>query len=186
MSAQTPVVDVPPALARAAEIVAPWTERSTEPEPGRLDVALDAADLLPVVTALSAAGWGRLSAITGLDLKAPTAPAGPRAPGKPPGAAPAPPPTDDLEVLYHFCAGAAVLTLRVRVCRANPVVPSIRSVHAYADYFERELHELFGVELAGAPSLDRLLLSDDWPADVYPLRKDAILPPPPGETRLPT
>jgi len=186
MKPQPPIVDVPSALARAAEVVAPWSESPTEPEPGRLDVALEAADLLPVVTALSAAGWGRLSAITGLDLKVPTVSSVPRAPGKPPGAAPAPPPTDDLEVLYHFCAGAAVLTLRVCVGRANPVVPSIQGVLGYADFFERELHELFGVELAGASSRDRLLLSDDWPADVYPLRKDAVLPPPPGERGLPT
>jgi NADH:ubiquinone oxidoreductase subunit C len=84
-------------------------------------------------------------------------------------------------VLYHVCHGAAVVTLRVRVPREHPVVPSVQSAFAYVDYFERELHELFGVTVDGVRSLDRLLLSDDWPADVFPLRKDAELPPPPGE-----
>jgi NADH:ubiquinone oxidoreductase subunit C len=179
MTLPPPVVDSAAALARAAEIVAPWAEQSVEPEPGRLDVTVAAQSLLPALTALAASGWGRLSAITGLDLKPPPAAPGSRPAARP--AAPAAPSTDDLEVLYHVCHGAAVLTLRVCVPRGHPVVPSVQPAFAYVDYFERELHELFGITVDGARSLDRLLLSDDWPADVYPLRRDAVLPPPPGE-----
>ncbi len=32
--------------------------------------------------------------------------------------------------------------------------------------------DMFGFEFAGTPNTDRLLLSEDWPAGVFPLRKD--------------
>ena len=175
MSVPTPVpYEAAAALARATELLAPWTDGPTTPEPARLDVVVRADDLRAAVAALAGGGW-RLSAITGLDLKAKAG--GARPAGRAPAAAATAPTTDDLEVLYHFCAGPAVLTMRLRVARATPVVPSLHGVLGYAGFYERELHELFGVEVEGAPNLDRLLLSDDWPSDVFPLRKDAVMPP---------
>jgi NADH-quinone oxidoreductase subunit C len=38
--------------------------------------------------------------------------------------------------------------------------------------YEREVHDLLGVVFDGHPSLERLILPDDWPEGVYPLRKD--------------
>jgi len=47
---------------------------------------------------------------------------------------------------------------------------SIVSVFAAADWYEREVHEMFGVEFSGHPKLKRLLLPDD--ADFFPLLRD--------------
>jgi Ni,Fe-hydrogenase III component G len=41
-----------------------------------------------------------------------------------------------------------------------------------AEVFERELREMFGIEITGLHTPDRLYLPDDWPAGVYPMRKD--------------
>ncbi|NMC80497.1 MAG: hydrogenase large subunit, partial [Chloroflexi bacterium] len=40
-----------------------------------------------------------------------------------------------------------------------------------ATLYERELMEMMGVQLVGTPSSDRLLLPDEWPENVFPLRK---------------
>jgi Ni,Fe-hydrogenase III component G len=142
------------ALQAARTLTAPWANGVATPEPDRLDVSVAATSLLAVVDALHSAHWGYLSAITGLDSG---------------------PATDALEVLYHFCAGAAVLTLRVRVSRATAGVPSLCALIPSASFFERELSEMFGVTIENAPNTDRLFLPDDWPVGVYPLRKDFVV-----------
>ncbi len=141
-------------LALAKEITTSWfwTLEMEEPEPNRLDVRLALADdLVSIVTALRVKRLGYLSAITGLDL-------GPEA--------------AELEVLYHFCAGAAVITLRVRLPREAPVVPTLSEIIPSAEVFERELSEMFGITITGLANPQRLYLPEDWPDAVYPLRKD--------------
>ncbi len=165
-------------LKAAQDLLAPWAKQLQTPEPNRLDVWIEPGDLLPLLTALRAAHWGYLAAITGMDLST-TAPA-----PKPSSArrktadapAPEPPPAPvqrgDFEVLYHVCEGAAIVTLRVRVPRDSAVVPSVCALLPNASVFERELSEMFGVTVAGTPDPGRLFLPEDWPEGVYPLRKD--------------
>lgn len=142
------------ALALADEIVRAWdwvveTER---PEPNRLDVRLASVkDLVPIVVALRVKRLGYLSAITGLD----------------PGVE-----TGQLEVLYHFCVGSAVITLRVRVPREGATLPSLGEIIPSAEVFERELSEMFGITITGLHTPEHLYLPEDWPDAVYPLRKD--------------
>ncbi len=144
-------------LEQAVQLIGDRASGQTTPEPGRIDLIVEPARLVECVQALAAEHWGYLSAITGLDY-------GPQA-GK-------------LEVLYHFCQKAAVLTLRVPLGREAPVVPSVCGVIPSATLFERELMEMFGVVCEGTPDSHRLFLSDDWPEGVYPLRKDFIVPGP--------
>jgi Ni,Fe-hydrogenase III component G len=118
-------------------------------------------NLLAAAGALRAAECGYLAAITGLD-----------------GGAPA----GNLEVLYHFCEASAVITLRVSVPRSEPTVPSLAALVPSASLYERELSEMLGVTVSGSPNTDRLYLPDDWPANLYPLRKDAVLAGPPAPT----
>jgi Ni,Fe-hydrogenase III component G len=144
------------ALQKAQEMLTPWATATAMPAlaglgPNRLDITLTGERLVQAVAALSQARWGYLSAITGLDL------------GLEAG---------EMEVLYHFCTGAAILTLRVRTPRANPSVSSICDVIPSASLFERELQDLLGVTVVGTPNSDRLVLPDEWPQGVYPLRKD--------------
>jgi NADH-quinone oxidoreductase subunit D len=51
-------------------------------------------------------------------------------------------------------------------------VPTIEDIIPPATFFERELHEILGFHITGAKTSDRLFISDDWPEEVYPLRKD--------------
>ena len=54
-----------------------------------------------------------------------------------------------MEVLYHFCPGDAVIALRVRIPRDGAALPSLCEVVPGAEVFERELHEMFGIEMTG-------------------------------------
>jgi Ni,Fe-hydrogenase III component G len=142
------------ALEHARQLLVAWVQNWQVPEDNRLDAQIMPSNLLPAVQALDEHGWGYLMAITGLDSGAEA--------GK-------------LEVLYHFCSGSAVLTLRVTTPREQAAVPSICTIVPYASVFERELVEMFGVEVVGTPDPSRLYLPDDWTEGVYPLRKDAKL-----------
>jgi Ni,Fe-hydrogenase III component G len=141
-------------LKNAKSLVTQWAQATTTPEPCRLDVMVMPHDLPAVVTALHQARWGYLSAITGLDLGIEAG---------------------ELEVLYHFCAGKAIASLRVRVPRVNPSVPSICAIVPSATLFERELGEMFGITVVDTPNADRLYLPDDWPQGMYPMRKDFMV-----------
>jgi NADH:ubiquinone oxidoreductase subunit C len=160
-------VNIDHALNRAAELLAPWARASSRPEPDRLDVALAADDVIAAVRALRAGRWGYLAAITGLDHGGAASRSASELPGELPGEL-----TGAVEVLYHFCAGAAIVTLRVQIPYSTPVVASICDLVPSAAFFERELSEMLGVTVTGTPDPSRLFLPDDWPDGVYPLRKE--------------
>ncbi len=77
----------------------------------------------------------------------------------------------EFELIYHFDVGGCLLNLKVSVNRALPKVESIADIFPAADFYEREIMDLFGVAFEGHPSPERLILPDDWPQGVYPLRK---------------
>ncbi len=60
--------------------------------------------------------------------------------------------------------------LRTRVDGQNPVVDSLVSVWPGANWLEREMFDLFGIQFTGHPDLRRILMPDDW--EGHPLRKD--------------
>lgn len=64
------------------------------------------------------------------------------------------------------------LALECRVPEQDEQIPSITSVIPGADWSERECRDAIGVEPRGHPDPRRLLLPDNWPADLYPLRRD--------------
>jgi len=76
------------------------------------------------------------------------------------------------EVIYHLLSIAKKerVRLKVKLSGASPVVESVTSVWAGANYFEREVFDLFGVRFTGHPYLRRLLMPEDWEGN--PLRKD--------------
>ena len=79
-----------------------------------------------------------------------------------------------LEILYHFSIETMnlLISLRVKLDRENPRVNSLANVIKGADWIEREMNELLGIDFPGHPELRRLLLADEWPKGVYPLRRD--------------
>ena len=86
---------------------------------------------------------------------------------------------DALEILYHFSHDASGIVVSFRALlkdKQDPHIDTITNITRSAWWIERELHELFGIEFNGNSDLRPLLLPDDWPKGVYPLRKD-FLPP---------
>jgi Ni,Fe-hydrogenase III component G len=78
-----------------------------------------------------------------------------------------------IEVLYHFSfdEAALVVTLRVLLDPKKPEIESITPIVKGAEWIEREIHELLGVDFPGHPNMRRLVLAEDWPDGVYPLRR---------------
>jgi len=65
---------------------------------------------------------------------------------------------------------------RIRVCvfaARDEVIPSVTGLWEGADWYERELWDLFGVKFDGHPDLKRILMPDDW--EGHPLRRDYAL-----------
>jgi len=154
-------------IGTAEALLLPFAQGAPSHVGPRLDVVVKAHDLPAAARALVDTGWGYLSAITGLDLPWPR----PK-PGAPPAPAGAEGPLEDrLEALYHFVGGAAVVTLRVLVPYHDTRIPSVCPVIPSATLYERELQEMFGFVIEGTPDTSRLLLPDDWPEGVFPLRK---------------
>jgi NADH-quinone oxidoreductase subunit C len=76
------------------------------------------------------------------------------------------------EVVYHLLSipKKERLRLKVRLNSSSPAVESLTSVWPGANYFEREVFDLFGVRFTGHPYLRRILMPEDW--EGHPLRKD--------------
>jgi Ni,Fe-hydrogenase III large subunit/Ni,Fe-hydrogenase III component G len=87
---------------------------------------------------------------------------------------------------YVFALDAAhgFFILRVPVSAEQPRFLSLTNALPAVNWQEREIQDLFGLELEGHPNPRRCALHDDWP-EVYPLRKDfpleTVLPPFEGE-----
>ena len=76
------------------------------------------------------------------------------------------------EVVYHLLSipNKERVRLKVRLNSSSPAIDSITSVWPGANYFEREVYDLFGVRFNGHPYLRRILMPEDW--EGHPLRKD--------------
>jgi len=81
---------------------------------------------------------------------------------------------ENMEILYHFIIEEIdfLISLRVKLDKARLEIDSLATVFEGANWIEREIHELLGINFKGHPDLRRLLLPDQWPEGVYPLRRD--------------
>lgn len=77
-----------------------------------------------------------------------------------------------LTMVYHLSSTTHrhSLVLKVQLDRAQPQVGTVSHLWRTAEFHEREVAEMFGVDFAGHPDLRKLILPDDW--EGYPLRKD--------------
>jgi NADH-quinone oxidoreductase subunit C len=76
------------------------------------------------------------------------------------------------QLSYHILSHQFLDRIRLRVLLNEPElsVESITSVWAGANFFEREVFDLFGIHFAAHPDLRRIMMPDDWKG--HPLRKD--------------
>lgn len=122
--------------------------RVVVPRERRVFVTVAHGDLKAALTFLvKELGFQHLSTMTGVDLG------------------------DRMEVLYHLNDGRTALSLRVPVRQDDPRLPTVTDVLPGAKLYEREVHELFGIVFEGHPNPAPLLLPDDWPEGLYPMKK---------------
>ncbi|WP_374431325.1 NADH-quinone oxidoreductase subunit C [Tabrizicola sp.] len=75
------------------------------------------------------------------------------------------------DVVYHFLSMYRNQRIRVKVAvREDEMVPSLVDLHPSANWFEREVFDMFGILFSGHPDLRRILT--DYGFRGYPLRKD--------------
>ena len=76
------------------------------------------------------------------------------------------------QISYHIVSHPHKerIRLRVMIDEASGSLDSITPVWPSADYYEREVFDLFGVRFDGHPNLRRIMMPDDWTG--HPLRKD--------------
>lgn len=111
-------------------------------------------------------GFVRLSGVIGIDtLRYPVAMPGQGGRGTP-----------RFGVIYHLAMRPPApgrLRLRLFVPEDDPVVRSITAIWPAANFFEREIYDLFGVTFRDHPDLRRIFLAEDWVG--HPLRKDVSI-----------
>ena len=152
------MINTKTAIKEAEAMLTEWTVSSTYPESFRFDPVITPQNFYKAVSTLVKNNWGYLSAITGIDRPAPALEENTET-------------ENQIEVLYHFSEGEAVTTLHIYVPYSNLELESICDLISSASMYERELMEMLGINIAGTPDRRKLVLPNEWPDGVYPLRK---------------
>lgn len=79
-----------------------------------------------------------------------------------------------IEILYHFMfpPDKQIITVKTKVPKPSPEIESLGTFLPAAIWIERELYDILGVVFRNHPDPRRLIMADDWPDGVYPLRRD--------------
>jgi NADH-quinone oxidoreductase subunit C len=84
------------------------------------------------------------------------------------------PKENKIQVVYHLFSYAQrhQIVLKVDLPREQPRISTVENVWKAANWFEREVFDLFGVDFEGHSDLRRIMLPEDWVG--HPLRKDYV------------
>ena len=140
---------------RLAKLVEVFPKATFDAEAEEPAFIVTAADFPAVLRALKEKeGFDRLGNLTAVDWK------------------------DHIEMVYHLYNMEENVKLEVKAAldSAAPVIESATSLYPGAEFEEREVYDLMGVDFLGHPDLRRILMPDDYPA--HPLRKDFVAPVP--------
>lgn len=79
---------------------------------------------------------------------------------------------NEFELVYHLWNwdSRSQISLKTRISRSNPHFPTIMHIFPTAKYYERDIHEFFGVEFDGNSEMESLFL-EFWD-DIPPMRKE--------------
>jgi NADH-quinone oxidoreductase subunit C len=118
---------------------------------GELTLTIAAEEIRAAAAAVQAAGYNAFEDVTAVDWF----PSSPR-----------------FQLSYHILSHLFDERIRLRVMVGGdaPAVESITSVWPAANFYEREVFDLFGIGFEGHPNLCRIMMPDDWQG--HPLRKD--------------
>jgi len=152
-------------------------EKIRDKKPEALDphVVVDPADLVEVCRYLKSdprLKFETLQNISGVDYLEPDPKKAPKSGFEP-----------HLEIVYHFQSFTHRHRFTVKVVLPRwreggvgqlPEAPTLTGLWRSADWHEREVYDLIGIDFLGHPDLRRILLSEDWVG--HPLRKDYEFP----------
>jgi NADH-quinone oxidoreductase subunit C len=84
------------------------------------------------------------------------------------------PKEEKLQLVYHLFSYTHKhqIVFKVDLPRENPKLSTVEGVWKVANWFEREVYDLFGIIFEGHSDLRRIMLPEDWIG--YPLRKDYV------------
>ena len=97
----------------------------------------------------------------------------------------------NLAAYYHVHTAKSFFTIKTAVPRTDPKIRSVVDIHPGAKFHELEVTDLFGITFVGNEFNGHLVLSENWPDGVYPLRKDVdptkvkLVPTPEREANTP-
>lgn len=114
-----------------------------------LTLDIDPAQIVAVCGYLKSEGFTRVSSVTCVDWH--------------------PRPKQRFEIVYLLQNTTTWERLRLK-CGVDEAIDSVTGVWAGANWYEREIFDMFGVKFNGHPDLKRILMPDDWVG--HPLRKD--------------
>ncbi|WP_109484670.1 NADH-quinone oxidoreductase subunit C [Occallatibacter savannae] len=118
---------------------------------GELSLTVPSENIVEAVQAIKEAGYNAFEDMTAVDWL----PSDPR-----------------FQLTYHILSHAMKQRVRIKawVSEADPAVESITSVFPGANFYEREVFDLFGIRFEGHPNLRRIMMPEEWVG--HPLRKD--------------
>jgi NADH-quinone oxidoreductase subunit C len=116
-----------------------------------LTITIDRANIIAAGKAVQQAGYNFLEDVTAVDWY----PSEPR-----------------FQVTYHILSHSLKERVRliVRLDSNDAAVDSITPIWPSANFYEREIFDLFGIHIGGHPNLRRIMMPEDW--EGHPLRKD--------------
>lgn len=79
---------------------------------------------------------------------------------------------ENIEILYHMFKDGVGISLRICTPKDDPNIDTVTDIIPGAVLYELEIQDLMGVVVKDHPDPKRLILPEDWPEGVYPLRKD--------------
>jgi len=143
-----------PVLARVVATLGGMVLEVREQNPRRGWVRVDPARVREMARLLFEEQKARLATVTGLEVR------------------------DGIDILYHWCMDSDTYVLTVKALASRPAleIDSVGRDLPAADWIEREMHDLLGASFKGHPDMRRLILADNWPEGVYPLRRGFKVP----------
>ncbi len=118
---------------------------------GEMTLTVERESVIAACEALKAAGYNFLEDVTAVDWY----PSEPR-----------------FAIVYHILSFGMKQRVRLvaKLVGDTPSINSITGVWPSANFYEREIFDLFGVHFGGHPNLTRIMMPEDWQG--HPLRKD--------------